>query len=720
MSTRSTGRLRFGLVAGVVGLASIVSAVLLNVLASSFSRRFDLTATGEHQLSPRSRAIASALSGGGEATIAVVGDLSGIDAASKASVRDVLERFAAESGGSASWSMIDVGRPGGQERALGLLGELAGRDAAVTRDRERVVRGVMAVCERAAADAEESLIPGVSRALTLAGDRGVTPARALAEAERMLLEMPSWPRQLREAARRAEGELARAEGGVVIPAPGAAARVMASVLGPVASALVRLEDSLRVIDAAPGGAGGSELAAAAEAIRARREFIDAASETALSIKPTGSESAAEVLRVTAAVLFVGPTRGDEPGLVRALPVEAVLGAGVGAGRADARRQAEVVIARELARLTNPKTPIVVLAGCEPLLGGRRLRMYENAKRRFASLGADVVEWDLMRDPTRPDLTGLNPSGDRPVVWVARFPDNALPATSPDDRPGIERARMMGAAMGALAREGASLLVSVGASIVPISKEPDPADAVLGLFGLRAASDRVVMREDYDGPRRMARVDVTADVSAGAIGPASAIADSIRGLPIRIPWAVPIEGSAPAEGGATIAPGWEVATAGRGAGWWLESRWRPFRQIPRAERDFVKDPPAFNENEDERGGPWCVVAAGERPGHGRAQRLVVVGSNEWLVFAESVEEMRRQGQASLEDFAAAGANVQLLESAVYWLAGQDDLVGQGAEARAVARVKPLEPGRLLILQVILIAGLPACVLLLGVLYRVATG
>ena len=56
-----------------------------------------------------------------------------------------------------------------------------------------------------------------------------------------------------------------------------------------------------------------------------------------------------------------------------------------------------------------------------------------------------------------------------------------------------------------------------------------------------------------------------------------------------------------------------------------------------------------------------------------------------------------------------------EASVSWLAGLDDLIAQSPTAQAVAMVTPIDPQQLARLQLVLIAGLPLGVLVLGAIY-----
>ena len=85
--------------------------------------------------------------------------------------------------------------------------------------------------------------------------------------------------------------------------------------------------------------------------------------------------------------------------------------------------------------------------------------------------------------------------------------------------------------------------------------------------------------------------------------------------------------------------------------------------------------------------WRVAVASERFEVGKpSQRLVAVGSNSWYMDAVSRQTANVDGRMVL----AYPGNSEMFEAAVWWLAGQDDLIAQSPSAQAVAIIQPMSP------------------------------
>jgi len=96
--------------------------------------------------------------------------------------------------------------------------------------------------------------------------------------------------------------------------------------------------------------------------------------------------------------------------------------------------------------------------------------------------------------------------------------------------------------------------------------------------------------------------------------------------------------------------------------------------------------------------------------------VVVGSNSWYVdqvlgAEESVDGRRVRTYSG---------NGELLESAVWWLAGHEQMISRSEAAASVALVKPLSAETLWRLRLALLAGVPLVILGAGVAHRMIFG
>jgi hypothetical protein len=118
----------------------------------------------------------------------------------------------------------------------------------------------------------------------------------------------------------------------------------------------------------------------------------------------------------------------------------------------------------------------------------------------------------------------------------------------------------------------------------------------------------------------------------------------------------------------------------------------------------------------------VIAAGERPAPESSmtgaptQRLVFVGTNGWFHTQVLVQGQTIDGRMA----PSYPGNVELLESAVLWLSGQDELIARSPTAQAVPMVRPLSGAQLRTINIVLIGVMPALVLGLGIGWRFLRG
>lgn len=143
--------------------------------------------------------------------------------------------------------------------------------------------------------------------------------------------------------------------------------------------------------------------------------------------------------------------------------------------------------------------------------------------------------------------------------------------------------------------------------------------------------------------------------------------------------------------------------------------------------MMPDAPRFDSGRDSRSPSgqavgdaaerWLVAAAAERFEVGAApQRVVVVGSNSWLIDRVARRQVEVDGRA----VPAYPGNYEFFEAAVMWLANQDDLIAQSPTARAVPTVKDLSAATVSRLRIGVIAGMPALMLVIGLAYRIVRG
>lgn len=709
-------RAKFGALTILLLAAVTVSVVIVNMLGSRFAMRVDVTATGEHQLAPRTLRLLSRIDANtneGEYEIVLAGDLRGLDGRAVDRVRDVLDQLDRASD-RLRVTVIDTGSSSGLNAFDGLLQRLAERDAeAISGQKETLTK---------AADQLESLAAGVeSAAQTLAAiEQALPPSLASAQANRQYFQnaaavMRIHAKNARDAVSSARATLAGTMGSAPVPDTEKARDTLRPPLREISREMGVLATDLRTLaDARALGSEGD--AAAARLSLQAKQHRDAAAilgESLDRMERSDLVRVARVLEATEAAIVVGPAgRGlTAVSFPTLFPASAVIDASGGA-QTDLRRTAEELFATSLGSLSDPARPILVVMHGEPGKGLDQSKQFENLFSRLGLRGIDVLEWATAEEADPPSTAEIDPSRKRPVVYAVLGPNSAAGAPATGGPTGPERAAKLGAAINKLAEQGAPLLLSIAPSVLPTYGETDPTTAVLSEFGLKADSGRPLVRERFISAGRLVDPDHSVRGPEGE----HPISGAIHGLPTLLPWAIPLTRTPDAA--ARVWPLLEIDdTTAWGESQWL-GYWQACWQVPVAQRPLIPNTPTKETSRDNVAGPWLVAAAAERsdPALDRPHRLVVVGSNTW--FTDGVT--RAQGVVDGRIVSAAPGNLELLEAAIYWLAGQGDLIGQTATARAVPLIAPLSEGQLSALRWLVIGGMPALVLALGVLWRALRG
>jgi hypothetical protein len=160
--------------------------------------------------------------------------------------------------------------------------------------------------------------------------------------------------------------------------------------------------------------------------------------------------------------------------------------------------------------------------------------------------------------------------------------------------------------------------------------------------------------------------------------------------------------------------------------WAETQWLPMWQVPRPQRPMMPGAPVFDAGRDAREPQgvkgqkeraWNVAVAIEQRQTGvpQPQRVVVVGSREWL-YNLAMQPRSIDGRNA----AYTPGNIELLESSVFWLAGQDELIAQSPTAQTISLIQPMDEKVLSGLRTTMIVGMPLLVLFIGVVYRLVRG
>lgn len=692
-------------------LAVTASVGLANYLAAMLDVRVDVTATKDHDLAPRTRAILDAATTPSE--IVVVGDLRRLDHRARQRTDDVLQAMTAASDRlRATW--IDASTTSGAEVRERLVHRLIERERAdMERHRQAVDLGLADTRDLAAwlagplAQDLQALAAALApiQANRSAQDRVLVRAQSVASAGA----------QLSASAQSAADVLAKGRiAGVDFPDTSNAAAQLGAQLTPMTAALDALAREMAAYAQAEAfPAAARDMAdRLAQALGDRRDRTARAADALLALEPLDVHRIAATIESQLAVLVIPDEVGPNTGLASVdpetlFPPTAVLDAAAGV-HADLRRRAEELFATALLTVRRAGRPLVVLVHGEARPFARDPRIFGAAVQRLGLRGIDLVEWPAALEESLPSLSAYGV--DRPVVYVCHATDSA--SAGPDaSLAGPVRAARLAAALRTIVDSGRPLLLSIAPSTLPSAGQPDPTVQVLADFGLVSDSARPLLRpfttEGHQGvsPEHAVRARETGHPLAGAI----------LGLPTLLTWATPIGVTDPPPGVTTrVAPILRVTDSNA----WAESQWLGLARTPMDQWSLLPTPPRFDEGRDDATGDWAVVVAAERtaPGLGGPQRLVVVGANAW--FTNQVAQAQNIIDGRLAP--AFPGNMELLEAAVYWLAGEDLFIGQSATARAVPLVAEIPPKRLALLRWALVGGLPVLVLLLGVLWRIITG
>lgn len=715
-ATAGRRRARLGAMALALVAAATGSAVLLSWLGTRTAVRVDLTATGEHRLSPRTAGVVAGLAGGVELVLAgPLRDAGKMDPRAVERVRDVLGQIERAGRGRVRVTAIDTGSARGAAEYEALLSRLVEREG----DRAGRAREGLASAAEAAGALAESMDALATRLLEI---RALVPEAVELAAARTYLqtragESGASARALRELSERARSAVDEPTGGVAVPD---VERVSGMLRGPLSDLRTGLDDiarNLSALSAFGAGPGQAELPESTRAMarvtgQSAGDLRDRASRALDGLDRLPRLDVLRVARVLerqSALLVIGPAEGRGSGLT-AVAMEDLMPA-LGAGEvasAEVGRNAEELVGSALASLSEPNKPIVVVMHGQSRGFFDRVDLLSGLRRRLMLRGMDVVLWETLAEAEPPALTRLDPSGTRPVVYVALNTANFAGGGRPGES-GPERVSRLGAAIRQVVDRGEPLLLNLYPNTGPTFGEVDPTAAVLPEFGLSGLTGRVVLRERStpEGRRVEAWQRLTAVEGSGAAGSVGgAILGAVRGLPTRFEWPVAIEVGAGAE---RVGALYRVEEAGS----WNESQWLSFIQVPIAQHAGVPDPPR-RDARDQVEGPFVVAVAAERPrpsGSG-SQRLVVVGSNSWFLTPVLEEAGLVDGRVALSN----PGNAELLEASVYWLAGQEGLIGASATARAAPLVGAIDAGVLSLLRMGAVVVLPGGVLVLGLLWR----
>jgi hypothetical protein len=321
-------------------------------------------------------------------------------------------------------------------------------------------------------------------------------------------------------------------------------------------------------------------------------------------------------------------------------------------------------------------------------------------------GIRLSEWAVAFNEPMPDRRALGLESSDPVVWfVVGRP------TAPPQR--IERLSRLGESITRLVDAGENILLSLTPSELPAVGEPDPLVTSLPIFGIESDSGRVIVTRTVSplGPQFAPNVEpqTTGD---------HPIAGALATLTTHFPLAMPLRQM----DAVTSARTWVILEVPDDGDRWAESQWQTL-----VAGVASANPPEPNDRRDDLEGPWPVVIAAERSrsstqpaaiesGDAGLQRMLVVSGGWWYTDAVTQAAVMLDGRRVTR----FPGNTELLDAAVAWLSGNDELIAESPEARSIPRIAQIEPARLTAIRWLLIAGLPVLVLGLGLALRVIRG
>jgi hypothetical protein len=681
-------------------LALIAMTTLLCVAAAFIGEarrlRVDVTATRAHSLSARTQTLLDGLASPHE--LIVVADSARIDAAAQQRLVDLLDLLDRSSPNlAATW--IDTANPA-DRAAFEALPErmLALREAEVAAGR-KAIGDAVASAERVAQTIDElaALLgewPGMMR--DEGADQPIIEAleelAALARVRRDEVRQVASAFPLAGAARIAGIELpevSAAQGSLGVVLPRAAESLNTVALA--ADQIARAQLYAPLHEQAPGAKSLAE-AARDEALRAA---------DAINLAPT--VRLLDTLRLLqsqdAAVLL------SESNVI-AIRIESLLAqSGDGSSQAaQVRFEAERAITSALAAASasGGGSPLLVLTHSQPapILTRPAPGQPDSAGAlrglldHLSMQGYEIREWAASVDTTRPAFAEERAKG-RPIVWIA------LPGTA-STSDSAARMGQLAIALASLVEDGEDVLANIGPSLLPRVGESDPIVAPFESLGLTIDSGRPLV-ETTSTPAGPRSASMFRTLRANTDHPIGAAMD---GLALALIWPSPmrIKDDAPMEWDALV-------TIESREDVWGESQWPTLVQA-----GAMNATATFDERVDARGGPWVVVAAGERFLEGRAdpQRLVIVGSNGWFFDAISLQRAQAEGRIDLRN----PGNLELVDASLLWLSGRDDAMASASDRGS--RVRAIDPGTLRMLWALCILGPATATLLLGAALRLLRG
>jgi hypothetical protein len=691
-------------------LAVTACCLFAGLIAGRYPANLDVTSTRSHRLSPKTVATLDRLTGPTELVVTV--NSASIDARSAERTRDVLDALDRASD-KLTVSIVDVASPEGATVLDGVWKKIADRYTAP------IEKQTAAISAAAAADSDlAAQLEAVATALGQA-DTSITETETNAAAiKRFLGESAAFCRlsaqDITTSVTRCRDLLKAPIGRSPIRSFDTAASALRAPLPTISAQLAQrsknIESAVAAKDEQVPASIRDRLKPLGPALLKVRDGLARVEASITSLPRLPLVNVARVLERSSAALVIGPPAGaDSLGRdLAAVDIDALFPPrtddGANQPRLDLRARTEEVIGSAIASLVNPAPPIVVLLHGENTRFAPEFTKFAQVFDRLHLRGMDIFEWPVWLDKELPSLTKLNPKGDRPVVFVTIY-------TVPNAPEDAARYINLTHAIEQLVAAGRPVLLSVNPSSMPAIGQPDTMFEFLAPLGLKVDSGLPLLHRTGTTTNPL----VSADTLLTPMSGDNPIAAAVRGLRVRLPWAIPLRPQPNAA--AAITP---LLTVENDNATWAESQWIEFRSVPAAQRPYIRpqDQPKADSQRDDAAGPWTVAAAIERklPDRADTQRMVIVGSNGW--FLDELAEA-----AAFVDNKRVPinpGNTELLEAGIYWLARQDAAIGTSPQAESAPTIPPLSQGTVSAIRWSLIGGLPLLILLAGAIWRLAHG
>ncbi len=721
--TAGARRRRFALQTCVLLLAITFACIFLGVISSSRKARaqIDLTGSRQHRLSERTLGILGSLDSTYD--VVVAGDMRSVDPLGRARTLDVLDGFGRASE-RVRLRVIDTSSSAGTREFDGLMTDLAASHKEEIDKQHAAVEAAAGSAVRLA-EALQRLSGQLLEARGVVKDSDANAKTLQSMFNDDAAKCRITAETLTRSSSIARAALGQRIAGTEVPAIDAgAAEIGASlaaasndlaVIGQRADAISRASDVPEIV--------GDKAAPIAQSIRSLRETADAAAESVARLPVLPILAVARTLERTSAALVIGPPKaGGAGGAIRAIEFEELFPAKQldSSGKVpslDLRSRAEELVSTALVALgpAGERAPIVVFVHDMPMRLAPAFQGFTGLVSRLRLRGMETIEWATALDPDPPVVTRIDPEGKRPVVYATL----ASASNSPD---AVARMKRIVDAQNRLVGDGKPMLISVNVSSRPSTRDPDPLTECLVPLGVVADTGRPLLRQVQGPNGRLVTPDqFTTEAVGGADDSSDAhlIARAVHGLRCHFPWPISLSSAANQGGTPTGRKFLPIIQVRDGKDVWGESEWLQFAQVRPQERSLVTNPPANDSAQDDASGLWNVVAAVEVPRSGSSapQRAVVVGCAPW--FLDDATQVQL-GVVDGRPVLRAPGNIELFESSVYWLAGQDELIARSATAESVPLIPALGEGPMLIIRWMLIAGLPVIVLLIGAGWRLIRG